>query len=176
MVFLAYYFLLACVHIMWLSSFCQVSVCENKQNGWHSFYSQWKMQYFKIVYAFKCVLITFLAGNVHFISKIFVQLMYMMFTLLVITKILLGFYRCYGCCYGRCYHCRSCSFRSEVFSSLSPWKSGEGSVGFWMKGSGPWDDHCPWHLKTACSLPWQRRCSSGCAIIAPPPAPLSHSL
>ena len=46
---------------------CQASVWQSKkQNGLYSFYSQWKMKYFKIG------IITFIVRNVHFIFIIFV--------------------------------------------------------------------------------------------------------
>ena len=58
---------------------------KQKQNGWYSFYSQWEMQYFKIVSALKCVW-TFIVRNVHFIFIIFVHWMFTMFSLFVITN------------------------------------------------------------------------------------------
>ena len=46
--------------------------CPRNVHG-HGFYSRWKMLYFKIVSVLKCVLIAFLARNVHFIFIIFTQ-------------------------------------------------------------------------------------------------------
>ena len=60
------------------------------------------MQHFKIVSALTCVLITFLVKNLHFVLTLFLQWMYMIFRLLVITNIFQGFYRCYGGYYGLC--------------------------------------------------------------------------
>lgn len=87
----------------------QLSGCENKKHGCHSFYIQWKMHYFKIGIALKCVLMTFLLRNMDFIFIILAQWMYIVFSLLVFTKIIASFsrilwgchvwYCCYRCCY-----------------------------------------------------------------------------
>ena len=72
---LAYSSLLACVHVTWPSIFC---LPKAKQNGWYSFSSQWKMQYFKIVSVI--VYSTFIVINVNFIFIIFVQFGLLVFT------------------------------------------------------------------------------------------------
>ena len=86
----------------------QLSGCENKEHGCHSFYYQWIIQYFKIDITLKCVLKTFSSRNTHFIFIILAQWMYVAFSLLVFMKIIAGFtrklwschvwYRCYGGC------------------------------------------------------------------------------
>ena len=57
----------------------------SNKDGWCSLTTRWKLQYFKMPFD------NISRGNLHFIFTIFIQWMYMMFSLSVITRIFSGF-------------------------------------------------------------------------------------
>ena len=74
---------------LWLASMShdlQISPCRKRKHGRTSFYSGCKMPILKLVWPLKCVLMSFDARNMSCYFRLCVQWMYMIFSLLVITK------------------------------------------------------------------------------------------
>ena len=64
------------------------SFCLPEQNGWRTFISQWRKQYLNIVFFIKMGFINFPVRNLHFIFRIFVHWMLIIFCLFIVASVI----------------------------------------------------------------------------------------